>query len=379
LLLVVGIFLVSIVIVVAIGGDYTVHGHELNEIGSLQVINELECVSGRYNKDAGSYIYASTKGNAYNFDDVFIGHVYTSPSNYPGIECNLNNGWKMVGCSATTSMLSKGNDEYLVNENECRGKAGGTDVIYGRCCKVLFSDSSGNPDIHGHNPDEIGLLQKEIECVSGSYDENGAESIETSTGGETHDFNDVFTGTAQSGAAEIESKNGWIMTGCSSVTTGTDSDDDNDEYMTGINKCRSDSQGSEDVIYGRACRIYRDPGDGSWQIHGHDSGEINEDTRYLECISGSYYENGAKSIEASTQGNTYNFDDVFNTYITSFSVDGDEPVIECKNGWVVTGCSSSTEGTDAYDNDEYIIEENKCRGDQRGSNNAIHARCCRVV
>ncbi len=370
LLAAVMVFVIGVGYVIAWGsGDYLMHGHDKNEIGNLKIISNLECVSGG---GINHLIYNSSLNKVYNLADVFN---ETSGPGYPIISCKP--GWTMTGCAATTSMLDKGNNEYMAGTGECRGSAGGTDSVYIRCCRLIFSDSDNNNwKIHGHNSSDISNMQKNLECIQGSYNETGIKNIGASSLGNTYTFDSIFIGAKNGNYAEIESLNGWIMTDCSSASANVNSD--NDEYMLGTNKCRSADDSTSEVIFGRACRI-SSFGQGN-SLNGHDSGEIgNLQNQNLECLYGSYNENGTKIIETSTLGNNYNFGNVFEAEITSFSVDGNEPVLGCINGWAMTGCSSATLDTDAYDNDEYMIDKNKCRGDQRGNQNVVYTRCCRLV
>ncbi len=105
--------------------------------------------------------------------------------------------------------------------------------------------------------------------------------------------------------------------------------------------------------------------------------ELDSRNYIFECISGSYSDDSTPVITVypSSLGIVYSFDNVFfgNRYY-----DGSRwiPQLECINGWTMTGCTASTNG-DSADNDEFFVEENKCEGDQNG-NNIIGARCCKI-
>ena len=114
---------------------------------------------------------------------------------------------------------------------------------------------------------------------------------------------------------------------------------------------------------------------GTPSVHGHTPDELEI---VLECVSGKHEEGtSGTDIYPSSLNNNYNFIEVF--------LEGDiivgeynAPTITCINGWTMTGCSSYTDGNED-DNDELMMNENTCVGDQKGGRNAIYARCCRLT
>lgn len=105
---------------------------------------------------------------------------------------------------------------------------------------------------------------------------------------------------------------------------------------------------------------------------------INPVALTLECVSGFRKDDTDKGIYKSTLDKTYDFSSVFNSGENITST-GDQPWLECKNAWVMTGCSSGTDGNvGGGDNDEAMIGQNQCRGDQIGDNK-VSARCCRIT
>ena len=97
----------------------------------------------------------------------------------------------------------------------------------------------------------------------------------------------------------------------------------------------------------------------------------------LECISGREKQGANPTIyNPSTTGVNYQYDDVF----TGDAPASGAPETSCNDGWVMTGCSASTDGA-GQDNDESmnLAGGNGCRGDNTGASNTIYARCCRVV
>lgn len=104
---------------------------------------------------------------------------------------------------------------------------------------------------------------------------------------------------------------------------------------------------------------------------------INPASLTLECVSGFRKDDTDKGIFNSTLNKTYAFGTVFDSGENNTGT-GDQPWLECKNEWVMTGCSSGTDGNvGGGDNDEAMRGMNECRGDQIGDNK-ISARCCRI-
>ena len=107
----------------------------------------------------------------------------------------------------------------------------------------------------------------------------------------------------------------------------------------------------------------------------------------LECVTGSYNDdtdmtNGVNKsldlnpqISVSSTGVTYTFDNVFTASLNTDSDSGNvRPVLDCKDGWAMTGCGSFTFGDTTGDS---IMKEKGCIGDSRGEN-SVMVRCCKI-
>jgi len=140
-----------------------VMGHSYNEIQTcaegqvLKVVNgnwacssasggSLECVTGYYDEIPGtgvgdatytSGIYPSSKGTTYAFSTVFTTRLDTwgsPPLAATVLICNSANGWILTGCSSADGDT---NDEWMLNQNDCRSDYGWWATATARCCKIV--------------------------------------------------------------------------------------------------------------------------------------------------------------------------------------------------------------------------------------------------
>lgn len=125
-------------------------------------------------------------------------------------------------------------------------------------------------------------------------------------------------------------------------------------------------------------------GVGVYASHGGSQQGVHNPGHAFECVSGIHRPESANPVqpvteiyEPSTLGIGYDFGEVF---IESVEPGDNSPILKCNdiNGWVMTGCASSTQGG-SLDNDEFMDDGNRCRGDSSPEPNWISARCCRVV
>ena len=89
--------------------------------------HDMVCVSAKKTEgQTSAEIIASTDGV-----DYAVNNVISSASNAE-IECKIDNGWIMTGCSSYTLV-----DGASMTINGCNAKRGdGTDTAFIRCCKV---------------------------------------------------------------------------------------------------------------------------------------------------------------------------------------------------------------------------------------------------
>ncbi|MFW5746513.1 MAG: hypothetical protein ACOCWQ_03105 [Nanoarchaeota archaeon] len=114
------------------------------ECGDVSGIAGFECVTGlaSQTQDTGiqsTNIETSTAGVDYSFSDVFITSLRSS-DRAPALTCNLENGWIMTGCSASTVNQPSDNDE-IMEANTCVGDQVGENRIFARCCKANSGSS----------------------------------------------------------------------------------------------------------------------------------------------------------------------------------------------------------------------------------------------
>jgi len=102
----------------------------------------LECVTG-YTFEHGATmtldkaLYTSVRGNTYVFNDVFeVTIVYAGVHGAPNMRCKQENGWILTGCNSAGAD-GYGNEQWLLNANECRGEHGGGAWVSARCCKIV--------------------------------------------------------------------------------------------------------------------------------------------------------------------------------------------------------------------------------------------------
>ena len=130
---------------------------------------------------------------------------------------------------------------------------GGLFILFLSVGFVIAYNSGGPPNVMGHSAEELDIS---LECVTLTYLEDNTKTIfQSST---SYFFEDVGIasnpnqGTAVTSEIECRTDNGWIMTGCSSLTYGTEAD--NDEQMFN-NSCRSDEAGLLNEASVRCCKI----------------------------------------------------------------------------------------------------------------------------
>ena len=114
-------------------GPPSVMGHSSEELPNIS----LECVTLTYREsdDSSKKIYQNS--TAHTFDDVGIAtSSNTGTGIEPTIECRLDNGWTMTGCSAHTNGDDYDNDEKM-RLNGCSGDQHGDNRIYSRCCRII--------------------------------------------------------------------------------------------------------------------------------------------------------------------------------------------------------------------------------------------------
>ena len=139
---------------------------------------------------------------------------------------------------------------------------------------------------------------------------------------------------------------------------------------------------------------------GNPQVHGHGANEIIvtingqqmtlQDAmeqgvlgRNLICASFRRIEGGNATFVGSTDGNTYDPQEVVNeidpnlTYPWSSTIAIEKNGLECKNGWIMTGCADFGDG---HDTDERMYSSNACIGDSKdNSPDVIYIRCCKII
>ena len=93
--------------------------------------HDMVCVSAKKTEgQTSAEIIASTDGV-----DYAVNNVISSASNAE-IECKIDNGWIMTGCS-TSGVETDDNDESMsTTGNGCKGETDGTATVWIRCCTV---------------------------------------------------------------------------------------------------------------------------------------------------------------------------------------------------------------------------------------------------
>ncbi|MDP3917496.1 MAG: hypothetical protein Q8Q42_04410 [Nanoarchaeota archaeon] len=147
-------------------------------------------------------------------------------------------------------------------------------VLFVLIGSVLFVLGQGTTEF-GHSAEQviIGSLDKsledavadkdlmafDLECISGRFIEgNGEEKIYQSSMGNTYPFEDIFStsiGTAGGGSAPVLTcLSPWTLAGCSASSDQT-GNSNNNEKLTGANRCSGDAFDSDSRIHARCCRI----------------------------------------------------------------------------------------------------------------------------
>jgi len=159
----IGVLLVIVIFGgIVIAGNPAVFGHGLDQVnmpacavgealvknstgwgcGSVSSTGTLECVTGYAfeNGAAGTLdkaLYTSVRDNTYTYTNVFeTTIVYSGVHGAPNMRCKQENGWILTGCNSAQADV-EGNEQWLLNKNECRGEYGGGAWVSARCCKII--------------------------------------------------------------------------------------------------------------------------------------------------------------------------------------------------------------------------------------------------